>query len=158
MGVEFNEEIQNMSRQRLFENVIGSISVVLIEIEILLAPLWLGHAVLSRPDPAHGYLHIWFFICWWSLACYIGVERVIGSSHRGEDGPAPYTLIGVLTSAVVYSAAVAIGILSAEVVWETTTSVLLSLTFSIVAPIWFLKSLELFGFNHDRADKTKGEV
>lgn len=150
--------LRDTSRQRSFGNVAGSISVVLIEIEILLSPLWLGHAVLSRPDPAHGYLHVWFFVCWWSLACYIGVERVIGPPRSGEGWSIPHTLTGVLTSALVYSAAVVIGILSVEVVWEMTTSVLPSLAFSIVVPIWFLKSLELLGLDLDKAARTRGEV
>lgn len=149
--------LRDTSRQRSFGNVVGPISIVLIEIKVF-SPLWLEHPVLSRPDSARGYLHVWYFIRWWSLACYIGIERGIGSPRSGEGWSTPHTLNGALTSALVYSAAVVFGMLFAEVAWKMPTSILSSLAFSIVAPIWFLKSLKLFGLDLDKAARMRGEV
>jgi hypothetical protein len=146
------------SERHSLGDFVGSISVAVIEIEIFTSPLWLGYAIFLYPVPVRGYLPAWFFICWGLLALYIGVERVVSLGRCGQDWPTPRTLTGALMSLLLYNTVVVVGIFLVRLSWTMTNSFLFTLAFSIIIPIWLLKSLELLiiGFDGlaEMGDKT----
>ena len=141
------------SEQHSFGDVIGSISVAIIEVEIFTSPLWLGHAITAGSGPVDGYLHAWFFICWGSLALYIGIKRIVRTTPSDEDWPTPNTLLNTLISSLRYNGVLLIGILFAGLLWETTHSFLLVVVFSISSPIWILKCFGSIPTSFDKLAK-----
>ena len=121
-----------MSYWRNYSEIIGSICVATIEIEFLLMPVWLGHAVFFSPNDPQISFHIWFFVCWASLTCCAGTVRGVRSLRQGNALIPSLGVIRALTTGLTYNAAAIAGMSIAEGVWRIAYNLPLSVFSAIL--------------------------
>ena len=123
--------------------IIGSICVAVIETEFLLIPIWLGHAVCFPSNAPQISLHIWFLVCWWSLACCIGTVRGLRSLRLHDAQISSSSAVSALTAGLACNVATIAGILIAEGMWMIAYSPPLSAFFGVLVSSSIYVSLNL---------------
>lgn len=146
-------EQQRVLKWKMLDDIIGSISIALVEVELFTSPVWLAYAVVSNLNSISGYSPAWIFGYWISIASYIGIERLVSTARGGEIWLTPDTLADVLISVLAYGGIGVLVIYFTISINRFTNSFPLALIFCISSPILFLRSFELFVANLERLNK-----
>ncbi len=126
-----------------YREIIGSICVAVIETELLLVPIWLGHAVFFSSNAPQISLHIWFLVCWWSLACCIGLVRGLRSLRLHNAPVSSSGAASALATGLTCNIATIAGIIIAEGMWMVAGSPPLSAFFGVLVSSSVYISLRL---------------
>ena len=149
---------ERISKWKMLDDTVSSISIALIEVELFTLPVWLTYVVFSNLNSIPGYSPAWIFGYWLSIASYIGIERVVRTVHDNRIWRTSDTLLDALISVLVFSG---IGVLAISLTIsfsKITNSFLLSLIFCIFSPIMFIKFFELLVINLEKLNKLRGGV
>lgn len=130
-------------KRGLVEDIITSISIAVVEIELLSSPFWLGYVIFYDLSSISGYSPAWIFGYWISAASYIGIKRIVSIAGEAENWLRLNTLTNILISVLVYGGAGIIIIHSTISLNMSTNSFLLALVFCIFSSILLFRSFEV---------------